>query len=772
MLEKNGTVHVANDFVGVSHNSKGDLTALGYCFLSYVLLFLSFILGFSILRRWLPHVYCGRVYPADPEAHPKHSGLLAWCRVFRMSVDEIEEKSNLDCALLIQSFNVALQICFIVGLPQVIILCPMHAIWGHADSDLLSRVGFANVQAGSWLCWVHAVNVILVVWGTMHLIYRAQKNQFLPRRFRWLRGQPRPRSSTVLVEHIPEEHNTDDKLMQYFTSLFSKEAVESAHIVKDTAKLQALLAEAESHADALQTLEQRETSSEEPTPTSSASPAATSTTSTTGGILTSVSTFFGGNGPRDATYYREELLRLDGLVREERAFVVAESQTTCSGFVTFKNAKDAVLALQVRYQMDEDLFITELPPPPSDVIWADLHGSAGKRDVRCFLGWASMVGIFLGYLPLVASISAFASMSGLGSHWGRIQTWSEGHPQTSEFIDGLLASTILTLILSFLPSILMFVFYRFFQLKADIWAQEKLHFWYFWFLMTFVVLITALGNSLISTIQTVALSPSTICRLLAEEMPTTTHFYMKYVVVNCFMNGCNLTRTWELVKFLLYRYTYGSDDEAKRWIEPEDQEFFGIGGRTARQTILMVIHVIFCSLAPIMTLFTILTFILARLIFPYMFAYAETRKADLGGVFWVKQMMHLQYAVFIYMLLMLGVLSERADTWKPFCVAASVSLPIWVYWIHNFRKLRWESLPFEEIAFHNDATVADTGEMYIQPELLRDVLVKEGECLGSESLALYNSPRVSNEKTLGRLVRAAAAKSWKGIFSRGGTSKK
>merc|ERR1712007_309100 len=124
-----------------------------------------------------------------------------------------------------------------------------------------------------------------------------------------------------------------------------------------------------------------------------------------------------------------------------------------------------------------------------------------------------------------------------------------------------------------------------------------------------------------------------------------------------------MMRHVNLIKYLGLRNTLYSDDDDKahQLSEPEDQDYFGMGSRSARFTINMVIGIVYGTLCPPMNVLCWMNFYCCRLFYGYLIPFAETKKPDLGGPFWVESLKHLFVGNIIYCIVMCGVLSARAE---------------------------------------------------------------------------------------------------------------
>jgi hypothetical protein len=242
----------------------------------------------------------------------------------------------------------------------------------------------------------------------------------------------------------------------------------------------------------------------------------------------------------------------------------------------------------------------------------------------------------------------------------------------------------------------------------------------------FVLLITAVGSSLWDTMLTLANHPTLIFALLAERLPSATHFYLNYMVMQWVVHAMNLTRYINLLKFKALCLTC-EEQRAKELSEPEDQDYYGMGARSARFTFNLVVALVYCSLCPLITVVTGVNFVICRVVYGYLLVFAEGRKPDLGGAFWVTQLKHIQCGLFLYVFLMVGVLSSRAATIGPTVVVA----PAFIFLMRSYARFHsafeWEILPFEEMLKGQDLKIQSepcTRDSYKQPELTKPVVDK------------------------------------------------
>merc|ERR1719456_1356731 len=235
-------------------------------------------------------------------------------------------------------------------------------------------------------------------------------------------------------------------------------------------------------------------------------------------------------------------------------------------------------------------------------------------------------------------------------------------------------------------------------MKSNQWKQLELQRWYFWFLVVFVLLVTCVGSNIEETLETIAQKPLTIFTLLANRMPLVTHFYLNYCIMQPLTHGMNLTRYISLIKYFIWKNACGygrpgggRSESARFKSEPEDQDYYGIGSRSARFAFMLLVGLVFGTICPLMNLVVFFNFWCCRLVYGYLMTCVESRKNDLGGDHWCLQIKHISESMLIYIALMVGILAHRATSSGPAFIAAFAFVP----WVVSYMKLRgkhWERL--------------------------------------------------------------------------------
>ncbi|CAK8988310.1 CSC1-like protein At4g02900 [Durusdinium trenchii] len=695
----NKTNDQAEEVMGVKGNEMGDEHAFFSGLISNAAMICCAAVGFTFLRRHYPLVYSFNVLEKIiPEKAMPEETLLGWLKLgFQVETDEeLVSALGLDSVLMLEFISLSLNILLRIGLVGFVVFCPLHYFfgWGGPDIPALSKMGMGNVvNLHPWLYYLHALYCAYVCYTVKTLVYDAQE-KFLARRFKWLKTLPHPRSRTVLVEGIPEEFVSEDKVREFFGLALGNDVVEEVHLLKKTKKLQQLVAYRDHSIDCKKQAEfQFEKTEKRPEHYKV----------NVGQVPEKVDSI---------EFYTDEVKKTEEAIADEYHRIQEESKkvggVNCrNGFVTFKDRKSVELAKELDYHSDAYTWVLTEPPDLEMVRWDELRVSDDVTETaQELVGYACVFGLYAGFVPICLWITNLAN----SIHMGFLQPmWASLAPTMG-----------LTLFLSFLPTVLLLVIDNCYKLRSSSRAQEMLLRWYFWFQVIFVLLVTAVGNDFWDFVKDVAQNPLNTPHLLADQLPKATHFYMNWIVVQWSTHFINLTRYINLSKYLGFSTVY-TEEEAKKKAEPEDQDYYGFGARGARWCINLLVGIVFGTLNPAIPLLAAVNFVVCRAVYGYLIVAAETRKPDLGGNFWVMNMRHVLIGTMLYCILMTGVFLDRAPTVVP--AAVSVTCLIWIIQSYNHfqQHFRWEALPFVEMMYKDKDMIAaaaeEAEESFEQPEI-------------------------------------------------------
>ena len=430
----------------VHANQVGDLDTFLVALATNCGIVIMAILGLSLLRCLLPAVYqrdseLQNLHAAaaklKPRELPGRPGCFAWfLKSFSASPEEVASVAGLDAAMHCEFLALGMRLCLSIGVPCILILCPLHASVGGdaAGHDRLSEVGMANVQHGSWLCWLHAIFVWYVVVVTHAQVHLAQRN-FTPLRMRWLHKSPVPSATTVLVQGIPESLMSEAALRKFFDDgVFGCQAVKCIEFVKDTRELLHWQEVAYGQGQG-------------------------SWRTGTGRVLEGQE--LQAAAASMVSRYRKQLLRLN-------------DKNSSNAFVTFNHQREAVVAQKLLAEDDYDGIRAETAPNPSEVLWGDLATEPGHQAVKELIGYFIIFLIFWGFMPLVALIQSVANLNTLEKHIHFFKVMVEHFPALATLWNGFMASFALSVAMSVLPSLLMPILVFFFISKTGAERQHRL----------------------------------------------------------------------------------------------------------------------------------------------------------------------------------------------------------------------------------------------------------------------------------------------------------
>ncbi|OLP83493.1 Uncharacterized protein RSN1 [Symbiodinium microadriaticum] len=291
-----------------------------------------------------------------------------------------------------------------------------------------------------------------------------------------------------------------------------------------------------------------------------------------------------------------------------------------------------------------------------------------------------------------------------------------------KLLTGVFATIALKVFLAFLPSAMYAMIRTVMSVKSGTEVQIKMQKWYGLFLVMFVLLVTSLSRGVTLTLVSIAQKPGRIFRILADFLPSASHFYFNYMVLGWIVPFMELVRNANFWKFHLCKFFLSmSEKEAKEYSEPEDPASYGLGARMASSLLISAITFAFCSCSPLILVFSFISLSLSHASYTYLVVYAESKKPDTGGVLWVHGISYLFLVILMYILLMTGVLQMLSSSGKwlgPPVVALASTFALYAG-KHRVDSLAFDVLPLEEVVRTSQdlskKAVREQGQ-YVQPE--------------------------------------------------------
>lgn len=718
--------HGAKDMTGAHTNGASDMAATIKAVQFTAFMVIACVGVFSLLLHRFPAVFAHRALEefaqdgttlAMPSSNP-----ISWAaRAAEVDDEEAMKLSGLDAVMLGKFLALCRKVLMIVCPTIVFVLVPCHYFFGSrtirdskggvAELDTFSRFGIGAVTS-TWdfvddtsvdvsdqevanrvLCWIHAGLIFFVCGVTIHYINQGHE-EFLKLRGKWLETMGPPRSTTLLVEGIPPEQRSDQSLYRYFVKLFSEKAVHRAYVIRRTWSLRR-------HLSQLERLEERLASCE----------AAWEASGRSEDTYFDMAGWAGGaRGEAVLVKLRKEVAEARVSLKEERERVAQAEKhpdnavSSTSGFVTFTSRRWARLASREQLRADPSQMKLSQAPAVDDVRYDDLATDQSSQASSVLLEVLLTAMVFIMWVPITGLIASATSLQDLKGY--RALSFLNDLPDTFQHIlEGVCAQLALKIVLAILPMVLMIIINLNF-LKCDNQAQLRMQNRYFMFLVVFVVLVSALSQTLLHTLKQIIADPRNVTLLLAK-LPDSAHFYINYIVTAMFTLSMALLRISPFAKFVLFKTEEQTAADVRKDTEPEDQDGDGMGARFAKVTHMMTITLVFCHASPSITLAALAWFTLAGYVYRWLTLYSETKKPDLGGAFYDQAIKHLFYSLLMYCFIMFTIMLNAP--WGPAGPALAALAACGYVWssYDQYCSLAWEQMPFEKLVEQEAVRQAD-----------------------------------------------------------------
>ncbi|KAH9576159.1 hypothetical protein CY35_01G147600 [Sphagnum magellanicum] len=586
--------------------------------------------------------------------------------------DDILHSSGLDAVVFLRIFIFGLRffsICVLVGFG---VLTPLNFTDNYLSRNpdekygTLEKITILNISFGSKRLWVHFGVLYFISISAYVLLYVEYKHITNMRQEYLSSVTPQPDQFSVLVRSVPPPESEDQSYsdnVDYFFRRFHPLAYLSHQMVYRSSLIQSLRKEMDSLKLKILSLKQKAASQRRPCRAG----------------------FCGLYGPLvdPVELHTQKMEDVYHQIRELQTSFRNKQSEVPTAFVTFKTRWEAATTAQTQQSSNPMIWATEWAPEPRDVDWSNLEIPYSQLFFRLILAGVLAALITIFYIPLTGSAVALANLNSLKRYLPNVIVDALLKiPGLKSVIQGYLPALVLSAILYFVPYIMLYLS----QLEgyASVSHQERKAAGKFFNLLAGnVFLVTVLGGSLVSIIETFADEPKLIPRRLAEAIPSQAEFFITYVLTSWTGFPLEILQTGSLVFNFLKRHT----------VERKQQPLLDtVQSLPYYRTIPSILFFILLGLVysivnPLLLPFLLIYFILGYIVFRNQVLFVYEPAYETGGQFWPEVHTRIISCLIFTQVLFIGLFSLKGSGRASL---ACIPLPILTLLFHAHCRQRFQ----------------------------------------------------------------------------------
>jgi hypothetical protein len=336
----------------------------------------------------------------------------------------------------------------------------------------------------------------------------------------------------------------------------------------------------------------------------------------------------------DTIYWcRTELARLNLEIEEDQEHPERYPAMN-SAFIQFNNQVAAHMACQSAiHHVPKRMSPRMVEISPNDVIWENMAMKWWDRWARQAIVFAIVSGMIILWAIPVAWTASLSNIDALirQYEWLGFLKENETVYRAIKGIAGVLPAIVLSILLALVPIILDFLA-GFQGAKTGSQKSEMVQVYYFLFLFVQVFLVVSITGSTLQTLADVGSNITNTPALLAKNLPKAANYFFSYMILQAMStsSGTLLQVGTLLVWYLLARLL---DNTARgKWRRNTELPSVIWGSFYPVYTNFACIALIYAVIAPLISLFAIITFSLLYVANRYNMLYVTRFKTDTGGI--------------------------------------------------------------------------------------------------------------------------------------------
>ncbi|KAI1377779.1 DUF221-domain-containing protein [Hypoxylon crocopeplum] len=305
-----------------------------------------------------------------------------------------------------------------------------------------------------------------------------------------------------------------------------------------------------------------------------------------------------------------------------------------SAFIQFNHQVAAHMACQsVAHHIPRHMAPRTVEISPEDVVWENMAISWWSEWLRTAASVAIVTGMIILWAFPVAFTSSISQVSTLTDNfpWLGFIDRNETIHNVVSGVAGVLPAILLALLLWLVP-IIMSVLAGFKGAKTGAQKTETVQKFYFAFLFVQVFLVVSLATGVLQTLENLANNPTGIADLLAVNLPKAANYFFSYMILQALsVSSGTLLQIGALINWYVISRMMNNTARNK-WSTNTKLPDVNWGTAFPVYTNFACIALIYSVVAPIISIFAIITFSLLWIANRYSMLYVNRFTNDTGGV--------------------------------------------------------------------------------------------------------------------------------------------
>ncbi|KAI1485770.1 hypothetical protein F5X96DRAFT_300575 [Biscogniauxia mediterranea] len=425
-----------------------------------------------------------------------------------------------------------------------------------------------------------------------------------------------------------------------------------------------------------------------------------------------------------------------------------------SAFIQFNHQVAAHMACQsVIHHVPKQMAPRTVEISPNDVIWDNMAISWWSEWLRTTIAVGIVVGMTILWAFPVAFTGSISQIDDLVRTfpWLGFLMKNEAISNVASAVAGVLPAILLAILLWLVPIIMDFLA-GLKGAKTGTQKSETVQKFYFAFLFVQVFLIVSLSSSAISTLEGVLNDPTSVADVLANSLPSASNYFFSYMILQALSaSSGTLLQIGALINWYIVAKVLNSTARNK-WKTNTTLPDVKWGTYFPVYTNFACIALIYSVIAPIISIFAIITFSLLWVANRYSMIYVNRLTIDTGGVLYPRAINQTFTGLYVMEICLIGlfflVTNDRGvHSCTPHAIIMIIVTILTVIYQFLLNMSFGPLLRYLPITFEDEAVLRDEAFQRAQDRRF-GIVDDDDESLDKEDMPSHNAgPSTSMDST-------------------------